>query len=169
MTRRESLERIRKEGVARALEKAERYRLLNEPFFSESICLDILAVEPDNDQARVCLILSLTDQLSSGAGDLESRARAEIDRLPGDYEKAYYNGIVCERRGYALLQSSGHGTRQAAYHFIDDAMVFYKKARGLAPAGNDDATLRWNTCVRLMERHRLEPPSEDDEELLASE
>ena len=34
-----------------ALAKAERYRLLNEPGEAESICLDVLAVEPDNQEA----------------------------------------------------------------------------------------------------------------------
>jgi hypothetical protein len=34
-------------SIPRALEKAERYRLLNEPEQAESICLDILDAEPD--------------------------------------------------------------------------------------------------------------------------
>jgi len=39
------LKRLTKEAVPRALEKAERYRLLNEPTEAESICQDILRVE----------------------------------------------------------------------------------------------------------------------------
>ncbi len=54
-------------SVPGALAKAERYRLLNEPGEAESICLDILAVEPDNQQALASLILSLTDQLQHKA------------------------------------------------------------------------------------------------------
>ena len=36
------LERISIDAVPAALEKAERYRLLNEPLMAESICLDVL-------------------------------------------------------------------------------------------------------------------------------
>ena len=34
-----------------ALEKALRYRLLNEPVEAESICRDVLEVDPDNQAA----------------------------------------------------------------------------------------------------------------------
>src|SRR6267154_1413558 len=50
-------------SVAGALAKAERYRLLNEPSQAESICRDILAVEPENHEALASLILALTDQI----------------------------------------------------------------------------------------------------------
>ena len=43
-----TLKRISPTGVERALEKAERYRLLNEPWDAESICEDILDIEPQN-------------------------------------------------------------------------------------------------------------------------
>ena len=33
-------------GIAAALEKAEQYRLLNQPWAAESICWDIAAVDP---------------------------------------------------------------------------------------------------------------------------
>ena len=56
-------------AVPAALQQAERYRLLNEPEEAESICLDVLAVEPDNQQALVMLLLSLTDQFVTGAAD----------------------------------------------------------------------------------------------------
>jgi len=53
------LKRLSAEAVPAALERAERYRLLNEPVQAESICLDILAVDSDNQQALVCLLLAL--------------------------------------------------------------------------------------------------------------
>jgi hypothetical protein len=158
------LKRIQKESIPRALEKAERYRLLNQPFLAESICLDVLATDDENHAARVCLVLCLADQLGQGTGGTETRAREEIARLAGEYERAYYAGIVSERLGYALLHASGHGSRAAAYHFIADAMECYDKAHGMSPAGNDDATLRWNTCVRLIRRHRLEAPADEHQE-----
>jgi len=47
------LKRLHKDAIPAALEKAERYRLLNEPGEAESICLDILAVDPDNQRALI--------------------------------------------------------------------------------------------------------------------
>jgi hypothetical protein len=40
-------------------------------------------------------------------------------------------------------------------------MSFYEKAEAVRPAGNDDAILRWNTCVRLMMRYKLKPMDEE--------
>lgn len=39
------------EAVPRALAKAERYRLLNDPGEAESICLDALRAAPHNQEA----------------------------------------------------------------------------------------------------------------------
>src|SRR6187402_1379570 len=91
------LKPIRRDAIPRAFEKAERYRLLNEPFESESICLDILAVEPEHAQALSCLLLSLTDQFSHGAGQALERARALLPHFTGDDDTAYYAGIISER------------------------------------------------------------------------
>jgi len=92
------LKALSREGVARALDKAERYRLLNEPAEAESICLDVLRLEPDNQQALVALLLSLTDQFDHDAPDAVSQAQALLPRLKDDYARAYYAGIVAERR-----------------------------------------------------------------------
>ena len=61
------LKPISHESVAGALAKAERYRLLNEPGEAESICRDILEIEPGNQQALISLILALTDQIPDDA------------------------------------------------------------------------------------------------------
>ena len=61
------LKPLHSDAVQAALARAERYRLLNEPSEAESICLDILAVDPDNQPARIMLLLSLTDQFDSAA------------------------------------------------------------------------------------------------------
>ena len=42
------LKALSREAIPAALEKAERYRLLNEPGEAESICLDILQADPEN-------------------------------------------------------------------------------------------------------------------------
>ena len=54
------LKPIHQDAIPQALEKAHFYRLLNEPGAAESICLDILEIDPDNQQALVTLLVALT-------------------------------------------------------------------------------------------------------------
>ena len=157
------LKPITKESIPRALEKAERYRLLNEPGEAESICEDILQVEPDNQKALITLVLALTDQFQSGAGI--HHAQEVTQRIQGDYQKAYYSGIICERRGKALLDAGGPGSGYAAYDWLRDAMDWYEKAEKIRPTGNDDSILRWNTCARTIMQNHLEPRIEEKTEL----
>ena len=63
------LKRISKDAVPAALEKALRYRLLNEPLESESICRDVLATDSKNQEALVTLLLALTDQFEKQRRD----------------------------------------------------------------------------------------------------
>src|SRR5256885_794342 len=89
------------DAVPLALEKAERYRLLNEPEQAESVCRDVLAVDPQNQQALVMLLLSLTDQFRGGAAECFDQAHAVASQLTDEYQRLYYNGIIWERRGQA--------------------------------------------------------------------
>ena len=73
------LKPLSKDAVDSALSKAERYRLLNEPDEAESICLDMLEIEPGNQQAQVMLLLALSDQSGEGGG---AAARAQAAREP---------------------------------------------------------------------------------------
>src|SRR6187397_1377527 len=98
------LKSLHKDAIPAALAKAERYRLLNEPGEAESICLDVLDVEPQNQQALVMLLLALTEQFADGPSDVPRRAREVLPLLAGEYERAYYAGIICERRAKALIQ-----------------------------------------------------------------
>src|SRR5688572_23354783 len=95
---------LTKDGIARAVERAERYRLLNEPVEAESICLDVLSADPENQRALVMLLLALTDQLDEDAADAVARAREILPRLREEYERAYYAGIIAERRAKAQLR-----------------------------------------------------------------
>ena len=147
------LKPITKEGVPAALQKAERYRLLNDSSAAESICLDILQVEPENQAALVTLLLSISDQFAEELSDGVHRAREVLPRLKDDYKRAYYAGIICERRAKALLHRSSLGAADVAAEWFREAMSWYERAESLRPAGNDEAILRWNTCVRLLGRH----------------
>ncbi|MES1186511.1 MAG: hypothetical protein ABUL60_22050 [Myxococcales bacterium] len=160
------LKPIHKDTVARAFEKAERYRLLNEPFEAESICLDILAVDPQHTSALGCLLLSLTDQFSHSAGQAMERARALLSRFPGEYERAYYSGIISERFAKRKLRDGHPGANALAYGHLHEAMAAYERAEALAPSGNDDAVLRFNACVRMIDRHGLTAPQADEREPL---
>ena len=146
------LKPLSKAGVQLALEKAHRYRLLNEPGDAESICRDVLAIEADNDEALVSLLLSLTDQIEHRS-DAGSKAREVLPRLKSEYERAYYAGIIDERRGKAQLKQGALGAGPVVYDSLRRAMASYEKAESMRPAGNDDAILRWNACARIIERH----------------
>jgi hypothetical protein len=147
------LKPITKEGVPAALQKAERYRLLNDSSAAESICLDILQVDPENQSAIVTLLLSITDQFGEELSDGVHRARDVLPRLKDDYKRAYYAGIICERRAKALLHRSALGAADVAVEWFQEAMTWYERAESIRPAGNDESILRWNTCVRLLGRH----------------
>ena len=58
------LKPLNREAIPAALEKANRYRLLNEPGAAESIYLDILAIDPDNQEALVNIVLAMSDRFS---------------------------------------------------------------------------------------------------------
>ena len=156
------LKKISPDGIPHALEKAERYRLLNDPQQAESICLDVLAVDGDNQDALRVLILSLTDQFTSSAGGNAQDARKQISKLSDEYERAYYTGLVHERETRAYLERK-NVVRSAAYDGFRQAMEWYERAEELRPPGNVDAVLRWNSCVRAIERERLEPDPEGRE------
>ncbi len=149
------LKRLHKDAIPAALEKAERYRLLNEPGEAESICLDILHVEPENQQAIITLLLALTDRFNKGYGVSETQTKELLARMKSEYDRAYYSGIVAERRAKMKLRQHTPGSRFQAYDLLREAMHWFEKAEPLRPAGHDDAILRWNTCARLIERNKL--------------
>jgi len=159
------LKPLSRQAISRALEKAERYRLLNEPVEAESICLDVLATDPGSQPARIMLLLALTEQFEEGAAGAATRAQEVLKDLRDEYERAYYSGIVCERRAKAQLKRGGPGSGYTAYEGFREAMSFYEKAEKIRPSGNDDAVLRWNTCARILERHHdlMAAPVDDSE------
>src|SRR5207253_6949717 len=102
------LKQLSTDAIPGALEKAERYRLLNEPAEAESICLDVLAAEPENQEALIILLLAVTDRFSKSYGVSDTQAKEILRRITGEYEQAYYSGILAERRAKAQL---ARGTR----------------------------------------------------------
>jgi hypothetical protein len=155
------LKRLSREAVSRTIAKAERYRLLNEPGEAESICRDALDAEPDNQEALVMLLLALSDQFQDDP-EAVAQAWACAERIANEYDRAYYSGIICERRAKAQLHHGAPRCGSRAYEGLREAMAWFERAEAIRPAGNDDALLRWNTCARLIMRdHRLVPAEEE--------
>ena len=165
MVRPFDLKPISREAIPAALEKARRYRLLNQPVQAESICLDVLAADENHAEALVTLFLALTDQFERHLQPAFDRARTLLPRLPDEYARWYYEGLLCERRGKAHLRSGNPMSGTMAYEWIQRAMSFFERAEAVRPAGDDDAVLRWNSCARLrMANEKIRPaPSDDDE------
>lgn len=146
-------------GVAAALQKAHRYRILNDPTAAESICLDVLAVDPANAEALVMHVLAITDQFKAGhAADLR-RAEEAVGRIADPYRNAYYRGVICERWATGILDRGAPRAGEMSYEWIEKALGHFEWAEALRPEGNDEAILRWNTCVRLMRSDpQVRPP-----------
>jgi len=158
------LKPLSQEAIPQAVEKAQHYRLLNEPAEAESICLDVLAIDPNNQQALVTLLLALTDRFGKGYAISSTNVQEVLARLSDEYQRAYYAGLICERRAKARLNQGVPGARADAYEQIREAMSWYEQAEAIRPPGNDDAILRWNACARIIMRNNLVPRLRDDSE-----
>lgn len=143
------LKRISAEAIEEAVAKAELYRSLNEPEEAESICRDILAIEPGHQLALRLLGLALTDQFTGGGADRYRETERVFEDLQNPYERLYYKGILYERQAKAQLNSGF--TRASVLTLFEEALRLFSEAEGIRPSGNDDAILRWNRCVRLLQ------------------
>lgn len=150
------LKPLSKDAVDSALSKAEHYRLLNSPKLAESICLDILEVDPGNQKVKTILLLSLTDQFGHSVSTVAKQAQELANELTDEYSQLYYMGIIHERQGNVSLDSELHGSDWDAYDWYMEAMDLYQRAEKKSPPGNNDAVLRWNTCARTIMQFNLQ-------------
>lgn len=155
------LKPLNREAIPHAIERAERYRLLNEPRVAESICHDVLGVEPDHQQALVILLLAITDQFGSGEGRQPKDALDLIPRLRDAYAHRYYTGLIYERQARARLLHTAPDAKYMAYDLLRTALSWFEKAETDHPPGNEEAVLRWNSCVRLIQEYSLQPQRPD--------
>lgn len=158
------LKKIRAASIPRALRKAERYRLLNEPRSAESICRDVLAADANNPEALKILILAITDQFKMRGERIGLRERKEdveslLGRLSDGYSRHYYKGVMLERWAKGLLGDKIDA--QTVHDFLVQAMEAYEAAEQVSDADNQDAELRWNTCVRIIARYGLAGRSDE--------
>jgi tetratricopeptide (TPR) repeat protein len=148
------LKSISKAGIPEALAKVELYRYLNEPEESESICRDILAVDSKQQLALRLLGLSITDQFTGGVHDRYREAEETFQKLADAYERHYYTGLLYERRAKAQLTAGQ--SPHTLLPLFERALQCFGDAEKIRPAGNDDAILRWNRCVRLLQSPTLQ-------------
>ena len=154
-------------GIAEAISKTEVYRYLNEPGEAESICRDILAVEPDNQAALRLLGLAITDQFTGEMSDRYAEAEGVFGGLTTEYERIYHLGILQERKGKALLRAGR--PPHTVLPIFEKAMGLFEEAEKIRPADNDDTLLRWNRCVRLLQGRISSEWSKEMEEFDTSE
>src|ERR1700676_3798135 len=139
------LKSISKAGIPEAIAKVELYRSLNEPEEAESICRDILAIEPEQQLARRMLGLSITDQFLGIAGDRYEECRSIFQSLRDPYERFYYTGLFLERRAKAQLRTG------CAAHIllplIEEALHCFSEAEKTRPIGNNESYPPGTLCV----------------------
>ena len=145
------LKTISPEGIEAALSKVELYRFLNEPEEAESICQDVLAVEPGHQLALRFLGLAITDQFTGDPTDRYAEVENAFQQLTDYYEKLYYTGLLYERRAKAQLRAGR--PPHTLLVLLEEAMRCYEEAEKIRPTGNDDPILRWNRCARLIHAH----------------
>jgi hypothetical protein len=145
------LKTLKPEALPSALDMAKTYRLLNEPQAAESICMDILAVDPKHQDAHTTMLLALTDMFSSvGLNPAYEKAMAIVENLDDQYCKAYYSGIVYERRAKYHMHQGSPGSGEVAYEWFAKALHAFGKALDSCDPDNQDAVLRWNSCARII-------------------
>ncbi|OUR70913.1 hypothetical protein A9Q78_11240 [Methylophaga sp. 41_12_T18] len=158
------LHNIHTGAIDSALAKATQYRSLLEPEIAESICLDILHIEESHQQALIIYILALTDQLNQSEKQSQIKEILKaVDKLDAEYQRLYYTGLLNERRArFLITQPMSHSF---AYDYFFEALENYKKAEKISPDDNDEAILRWNSCIRTIQKEKLKP-RRDSEDIL---
>ena len=112
-----------------------------------------LQADPSNADAVRTLILALTDSFQYHELGSVSRAQDLVATLPSEYERAYFAGLVAERRARALLVRGGPGRACPRAICCARRCAPSNAPNRVKPSDNDDALLRWNACARLFQRH----------------
>jgi tetratricopeptide (TPR) repeat protein len=132
-----------------AIAKAAHYRDLNQPEEAESICRDVLDVDPHQQAALRIMGLALTDQFATGNVGLLEEAVGAFERLSDEYDRVYHVGVAWERAAKAHLERN---EAHSAVTGFEHALRLFERAEHLRPT-SPDPVLRWNRCVRLLKSH----------------
>src|SRR6266496_2367824 len=87
----------------------------------------------------ITLLLALTDRFEKGYGVSDTQTKELLARLKSEYERAYYSGIVAERRAKMNLRQNTPDCRFQAYDLVREAINWFEQAEPLRPHGHDDA------------------------------
>src|SRR5262245_55388896 len=128
---------LSKDSIPDAMKKAERYRLLGEPDEAESVCLDVLQVDPENQAARVDLILAISDQFGRERRPRVDLAMKVVGELKDEYQRRYYEAVVLEREARAHLDLDTPPV--LVFLRYCEAMDKFAAAAEIRPAGGDSA------------------------------
>ncbi|MDX1672536.1 MAG: hypothetical protein R3211_09365 [Balneolaceae bacterium] len=155
------LKKISKDAIPQSIEKAMRYRLLNDPWQAESICRDILRTDPGNQKAVYVLILAVTDQFEGRFKKSLKHALKLVEKLEDKYEREYCRGLIFERQARAAFKRSTPRAGFIAHDYLINAMKHYDNAEEVRPETNEESILRWNACQRFIEQHKIKPSPEE--------
>lgn len=153
---------ISEDAIPQALEKAMRYRLLNDPWQAESICRDILRTDHDNQEAVYTLILTITDQFEGKHKKSVSQALEMVSKLENPYQAEYCRGLIYERQARSALKRRTPRAGYIAHEHLVRAMHYYEEAEKIRPENNEESILRWNACARYIRQHKLVPPPSEE-------
>lgn len=158
-----ALKQLPRANLDAAVAKAAHYRDLNQPEEAESICRDVLDVDPHNQAAWKILGLAITDRFATGQVGLLEEAVEAFERLGDEYERVYHVGVAWERAAKAHLERN---EAHSAVTSFEHALRLFEQAENLR-RDSPDPILRWNRCVRLLSNHpslraAIRAPREDD-------
>jgi len=149
--------------VEAVLSLAGKCRAAGESEAAESMCLDALELEPDNQAVLVLLLLARTDLIDRGLPRWVERARQVLPRLTGAYDQAYYAGLICERQARYMLLQRGSRSGSIAWEWFQFALEHYAEASRIDPE-RLEPVLRSNSCERLVSGNRYCAPGPSDRE-----
>ena len=130
----------------------------------ESICLDILEADPENQNALELLLRSRIELLKKGLPQGVAHAEELIPRLESDFDKAFFSGMLREGQARYLIEKRGKQSSNVAYSWFRHAMDNFEEAHSKDP-GRIEAQLHWNACLRTLKNNpQCIPPPEDAEE-----
>lgn len=156
------LKPISKKAIPAALEKARHYRLLNQPWQAESICRDILRTDPENQHVIYTLVLAITDQFDEGKFKSSlAKAMEMVSKLIDKYQAEYCTGLIYERQALSAYKRRTPRAGYITYEYLQRAMKHYELAEQIRPKTDDESVLRWNACVRLIQKHKLKASPEE--------
>ena len=134
-----------------ALRLAADSRQGGQPQTCESVCLDVLQVEPRNQEALRLLLLSHADRFDADSSQHEMAARDAQSRLTSEFDRAFYGGYILHRLAQAAIAGGSPSAARVVYELLSGAMASYEDAERVRPDGNEDAILLWNACHRLLQ------------------